>query len=616
MTEIPTAPADGFRAACSADPSDGESWLELATAYFFDGNPKAAEDALREGLAANPASAYLQFNLGNLLLAVGRVDEAEVAFERVCTLDAAHQDAWLQLGSLRYARAAHRAAAAAFRRAAELGGEQELHALRLAGFALADGGLPEDAAVLLADVAGRATDAAHDLPLLSQLLYSRLELCDWHDFSDLAKRCCDLLAEGAVPIEPFTFLLLEQIDSATQLTLSENFCRPLMATKPLPAPKPREGSCARRLRLGYLGDIFQDHATARLSVGVIEHHDRTAFEVHAFSYGTADDGAMRRRLVNSCDQFHDVGGLDARHLAEFIHAREIDILVDLNGWTGNTLTSALAWRPAPVQVNWLGYPATIGSRRLADYLIGDPVVTPLDRAAHYAETLALMPNCYQPNDRKRRIGATATRAVVGLPVRGFVFCCFNRFLKISPDMFRVWCEILRRVPDSLLWLLHGHPTAEDRLRASAAEHGVAAERLVFASHLPQEEHLARLALADLVLDTLPYGAHTTASDALWVGVPVLTQLGETFSGRVAASLLHACGMSELIASTRADYADRAVALATDAVQLEALRARLAVNRLNTPLFDTAGFTSDYEALLGAIWRHHECGALGPVTLRS
>ena len=568
---------------------------------------------MRSGIAAIPDSAQLEFNLGYLLRSSGRDRAAEAAFERACTLDPADQEAWMQLGSLRYARADHRAAATAFQQAAAIDGPGHLLALRLAGFALADGGLPEAAAACLETVVSHCSGEEADLQLLSQLLFCRLELCDWHDRTELVARCRRLLSAGAVPAEPFTFLLLGEITPAEQLDLSQRFCGSLLPPRIL-AARQEVDEPKRRLRIGYLGDIFHEHATARLVTGMIEHHDHDRFEVHAFSYGPEDDGDKRQRWLAACDAFHDLRLLDVPQTAAYIHAQEIDILIDLNGWTGNTRSAALAWRPATVQVNWLGYPATMGSRQLADYLIGDAVVTPPEDAAHYAETLALMPHSYQANDRSRVIGAIPSRRNAGLPEEGFVFSCFNRFLKISDEVFAAWCRILSQVPGSVLWLLDGNAGARVRLVTYAAEHGITAERLIFARHLPQEAHLARLSLADLVLDTFPYGAHTTASDALWCGVPVLTRTGETFSSRVAASLLQACDMPGLVVRNVDEYVHRALSLARDPAAMAELRSRLARNRLQTPLFDTAAFARDFESLLRLIWSDHVAGR-GPRPLR-
>lgn len=588
-------------------PADPDAWSQHAATCHVEGRIDAAEAALRSGIEAFPDSAQLHFNLACLLRETGRGADAETAFATAVALDPSDQEAWLCLGRLRYQRADHRAAADAFERASEIAGPGQAQAYRLAGFALADAGRPAAAARRLEQALALVPAADAGLQLISQLLYCRLELCDWADTASLVARCQQLLGAGAVPVEPFSFLLLDEIGPSEQLALSQAYCAAVLPPAALPARNAASGA-RRRLRIGYFGDIFHEHATARLVTGMIEQHDHTEFEVHAFSYGPDDHGERRRRLLDACDAFHDLRALDVPQTAAYIHQQEIDILIDLNGWTGNTRSAALAWRPATVQVNWLGYPATMGDRRFADYLIGDAVVSPVAEADCYAETLALMPHCYQPNDRTRAIGPVPDRRAAGLPQGGFVFCCFNRPLKISATVFNLWCDILLQVPDSVLWLLEGSAESSANLVNHALGRGIARERLVFAPQLGQEAHLARLSLADLVLDTWPYGAHTTASDALWCGVPVLTRAGRTFSSRVAASLLKTCGLDQLVTLDPADYREYAIRLARDADLLGGLRSRLAANRLHTPLFDTLRFARDFESLLRLIWRDQSAGS--------
>lgn len=601
-----------LRLVCQADPSDDQALSNLGNALLVNGDIAGAEEALRAGLGVNPDNPFLQFNLGNVLSVARRTQEAEAAFLRACELSPADQGAWIRLATLRYGRSDHTGAAEAFLRAAECDGEDKAAAQRLAGFALTDGGRPEEGARMLSEfLAGMPADA-EDLPALSQLLYCRLELCDWSDISDLTGRCRQLLDKGKAPLEPFTFLLLAETSAAEQLALTTTFATGLIPEQILPTDRVRRIDPERRLRIGYLSEIFHDHATAHLMVGALEYHNQAEFEVHAFSYGPPDVGEKRRRLVNACDAFHDVSALEPKLLAERIREEDIDILIDLNGWTGNTRSAALAHRPAPVQVNWLGYPGTLGNRSFADYLIGDPVVTPLDHQPFYAEALALMPNCYQPNDRRRPIADIPTRQQAGLPEGAFVFCCFNRSLKISPQIFDCWCGLLRDVPNSVLWLLSASPAAMTNLVVEAGRRGIDSRRLVFAPHRAQAEHLARLSLADLVLDTFPYGAHTTASDALWAGVPVLTLMGDTFPSRVAASLLDAVGLSGLVTRTLDDYRNLALNMALDTTTLASLRQHLRDNQLDCPLFDTEGFTRDFEFLLRTMWRQYSRGIVAPI----
>lgn len=598
---------DQLTVVCRDQPGNGDAHAALGNALRLAGRTVGAEAMLRAGLANNPENSALYFNLGLVLRQQQRYDESAAAFQRAVELDPGDQETWMQLGIQRYTKSDHAAAAAAFLQAAALGGEVRADAVRLAGFALADAGLPEQAEPLLASLCPPQPEETCDGVLLSQLLFCRLELCDWRRLSDMVLRCKEFVAAGVALGEPFTFQLLQEITPQEQLALTERFARGLIPHQYKPLPPGGDLDPARRLRLGYLSADFHDHAVMRLLAGVLERHNRQAFEIHAFSYGGDDDSDMRRRIVAACDAFHDVSPLAPQALAERIRAERIDILVDLSGWTGNTKTAAMGFRPAPVQVVWLGYSGTLGSRRLADYLIGDEVATPLADQGNFAETLALMPRCCQPNDAGRRIGPSATRAQHGLPECCLVFCCFSRPLKIQPDMFDCWCDLLCGLPGSVLWLLATNTTVQNRLREVAAGRGIDPGRLVFSVPLPPEQHLARLALADLALDTFPFGAHTTASDALWAGVPVLTRMGETFPSRVTASMLGAVGLDDMVCPSLDAYRARALELGRDVTALRALRSRLAASRLASPLFDTVGFAADLDALLRGMWQRHCAG---------
>ena len=373
---------------------------------------------------------------------------------------------------------------------------------------------------------------------------------------------------------------------------------------------PRSG----RLRIGYLSSDFHDHATAYLIAELIERHDRDRFEIHGYSYGADPGGAMRARLVSAFDRFTDIDALSHRAAAARIRADDIDILVDLKGHTHRARPKILAFRPAPVQVNYLGFPGTMGAPFI-DYIVADDFIVPRDRQMLFAEKLAYLPDCYQPNDTRRDIAAAPGRAACGLPAQGFVFCAFNNSFKITPTFFAIWMRLLQQVPGSVLWLLESNALVRRNLSAAAVAAGVDPDRLVFAPILPHGQHLARHRHADLFLDTLPCNAHTTASDALWAGLPVLTCVGETFAGRVAGSIVRAAGLSELVANSPRDYEALALALARDPARLAGIRSRLGAGRANLPLFDMAKRTRDLEALyarMAEIWRSGQPAA--PITL--
>jgi protein O-GlcNAc transferase len=361
-----------------------------------------------------------------------------------------------------------------------------------------------------------------------------------------------------------------------------------------------------RIRVAYLSADFRAHATAFLTAGIFEHHDRSRFDVSAFSYSVNDNSPMRRRLEAAFDRFVDVAGYTDAEIAKLLRQMEIDIAVDLKGYTAEGRPGIFAHRPAPVQAHYLGFPGTMGTD-CVDYLIADRVVIPEDHRCFYPEKIAYLPDTYQCNDRKREIAAHCpSRADAGLP-GGFVFCCFNNSHKITPEMFDIWMRLLGRTEGSVLWLLEDNPAMARNLRAEAKSRRIAPERLIFAPRTLPSAHLARHRLADLFLDTIPYNAHTTASDALWAGLPVLTVLGSAFAGRVAASLLRAAGLPELITVSLDEYEALAFALACDRKRLGAIRTKLQDNRDVCALFDTERMTRSLEAAYLSMWEGSQRG---------
>jgi predicted O-linked N-acetylglucosamine transferase (SPINDLY family) len=367
-----------------------------------------------------------------------------------------------------------------------------------------------------------------------------------------------------------------------------------------------------RIRVGYFSADFCDHPVAHLTAGLFERHDRSKFEVIAFSFGPPVKDAMRTRLEGAFDQFIDVSGKTDREIALLARAQGIDIAVDLMGFTLNSRTGIFAERAAPVQVNYLGYPGTMGADYI-DYLIADLTVVSAVQAQHYHEKIAYLPHTFQVNDSTRKIADQTGdkipgRAALGLPDKGFVFCNFNSSYKLTPNDFDIWMRLLHKVPGSVLWLAGTNPTAERNLRNEASARSVAPERLVFKQYTTLlADHLAQIKLADLFLDSSYFNAHTTGSDALWAGVPVLTRLGVTYASRVAASLLKAVGLPELITTSAPDYEALALVLATDAEKLGTIRQRLAANRLTEPLFDTALTTRHIEAAYTAMCQRYRAG---------
>jgi predicted O-linked N-acetylglucosamine transferase (SPINDLY family) len=372
----------------------------------------------------------------------------------------------------------------------------------------------------------------------------------------------------------------------------------------MPAP-PRHSHPG--IRIAYVSHDFHAHATSFLMAELFELHDRADFSVFGVSFARDDGSAVRRRIAAGCDRFVEMGDKGDYEIARWLREQEVDIAVDLKGYTGFSRPGVFALRPAPIQVSYLGHPGTLGASFI-DYLIADEFLIPPAASAFYAERIAYLPDSYQVNDRKRSVSQVApTRLETGLPAEAFVFCCFNNNWKITAPVFDVWMHLLEAVEDSVLWLLADNQYAVENLRREAVARGMAAERLVFAERMPNDAHLARHRLADLFLDTLPCNAHTTASDALWSGVPIVTCAGRSFPARVAGSLLRAVGLRQLITQSLEEYEALALALARDRETLSALRAQLTHERERLPLFDTPRFCRHLEQAYRHMWRNYRDG---------
>lgn len=450
------------------------------------------------------------------------------------------------------------------------------------------------------DLLARAP-ASDDPALATETLRARMRLCDWRDLPRLQGLVADHAREGGVTT-PFVLLNLPLLTVDDLRDATAAYVARLRQPRPVAAMPRAPG--ARRV-IGYLSADFHAHATAYLIADLLECHDRRRFEIRLYSWGPDDGSAMRARIRQAADAFVEIGDLDDQAAAALLAADGVDIAVDLKGWTEASRSEILAARPAPVQVQWLGYPGTLAAGWI-DYVIADPVVCPPGHDGAYVEKIVRLPDTYQPNDRRRPIGPRPSRARVGLPPTGFVFACMCAAFKIQPDVFAVWMALLRAVPDSVLWLLSGGDS-DDHLRAAAEAADIDPARLVFAPPRPLVFHLARFGLADLSLDTFPYGAHTTASDALWAGVPHLALMGDTFASRVSGSLVRAAGLPELVTGGLDAYHDTALALATQPQALAALRDRLAAGRATCPLFNTPRFTRHLEAAFNEMWILHQEG---------
>jgi predicted O-linked N-acetylglucosamine transferase (SPINDLY family) len=441
------------------------------------------------------------------------------------------------------------------------------------------------------------------------MCFAEREACQWaeHDehLAALAAAAHALPAQAALPSAAFAHVAFSARRDEQLLAAASTARFGAQDIQPFASRRSDWQPGARRLRVGYLSGDFHAHATAFLMAQMLEQHDRSRFEVTLYSYGPADDSAMRSRIEAAGEHFVELRGLSDLDIAQRIRADGIDLLVDLKGHTAKSRFPIFAWRPAPLQISFLGYPGTTGAGWI-DYVIGDRIVTPLDHAPDYTEKIAQLPGCYQPNDRQRRIPQPPSRASQGLPEDALVLCCFNQSYKFSPEVFDSWCRLLRELPHSVLWVLEWNATVLANLKREAAARGVDPARLIGSPRVGSDAHLDRLALADLFLDTWPYNAHTTASDALWAGVPVVSLVGETFASRVGASLLSAVGLPELACPDLATYEATVRVLANDARCRAGLSAHLQQTRDSAPLFDGARFASDIEILyLRMATRHAE-----------
>ena len=599
---------DDARTVCgrivAADPRYAPALHLLGIAARRRGDRVAAIRFLQKAVASAPGFAAAFNDLGNLLMEEGRTAEAIAQYRQAIAIQPAYPEAHNNLGNACQIAGLLEDAVGCYRKALGLS-PAYAEAYRNLGSALRRlGRLGEAVGCFRSAVSlnPRYADA------ITQLVQEVRSLCDWELVDALTAQLVEVVEARSAAVNPFVFLSLET--TARQQFL----CARRWAEEHLDVPgarPPARRAHARpgdRITLGYLSADFQEHATAHLTAELFALHDRSRFRVIGYSYGADDGSPMRRRLANTFDDFVDLETASHAQAAERIRNDGVDILVDLKGYTRDARPTIMAMRPAPIQVSYLGYPGTMGTNAL-DYIIADPFVVPTDQQPNYAESIVHLPDSYQANDSTRPIAERIpTRRECGLPESGFVFCCFNASYKFTPRVFDVWIRLLGAVPGSVLWILASNDLAAGNLKREAeARLAGSAGRLVFAPSLPNPEHLARFAVADLFLDTLPYNAHTLASDALWGGCPVITCSGETFPSRVAGSILRAAGLPELVTESLSSYEALALRLARDPGELGILRRRLQSNRGAVPLFDSHRFTRNLESAFKTIWRRHLAG---------
>jgi protein O-GlcNAc transferase len=591
-----------------ADPGNADAHCYLGMIACQRGRFAEGAERARQSLAHDPHSARAHVLLGRALAALGQHEEALASFDRAIALAAdlarAHghrADLLAQLGR-------NAEAIASYDRALALAPDAVEDWFNRGG-ALTAVGRYEEAIASFKRATALNPQLAHADVLRAPLFLSKLRICDWTNYQQDAAQLLTMIRANEPLSVPFASLLLPCLP-ADQLQCAKRYVQ----DQPMPPPLWRgEIFSHDRIRVAYLSADFREHATSHLAAGLFEQHDRERFEITALSFGEDDGSATRRRVAAAFERFVDVRHNSDQEIAELMRRLEIDIAVDLMGFTKDHRLGVLARRPAPIQVNYLGYPGTMGAG-FVDYLIADSTVIPEEHETYYAERIVRLPGSYQVNDDKRPIAAaTPARHECGLPDDAFVFCCFNNTQKLNPNIFDIWMRVLQAVDTSVLWLLEGGATASANLRAAAEQRGVPGRRLVFAGKVALPDHLARQRLADLFLDTLPYNAHTTASDSLWAGLPVLTQIGPTFAGRVAASLLGTIGLPELVTTGPHEYERRGIELAKNPQMLAAIRRKLAANRVTTPLFETALFARRIEAAFTAMHERHQAG-LAPANI--
>ena len=588
-----------YQKAVAADPKFADAYYNLGIAQGLRGFHLEAIGSFDAALQLRPNQAQYYLNRGNTYQVLRNLDAALLDYNRVIALQPDSIQGYVNRANLRHPALGDKGVQSDFETALRLepNSPEALH--NFAQYLHASNRYEQAVKIL-----EKLYEVFPDLALCD-LLHCKSLIASWPQWDELLFELRVRLAYQQAVARPFG--LMGMLHSETELlTGARNFKKRKFPIRTgLIGAHPH--SPRSKIRIGYLAGEFRQHATSILMTGVFESHDRNRFEVYAFDNGWDDGSELRQRQNAAFHKIIDISKVGDLEAARMIAENEIDILIDLNGFFGAARQGVFAFKPSPVQVSYLGCPGTMGAEYF-DYLIADSSVIPAASEIFYDEKIVRLPHTYQANDSRRKVSGRAfTRAEAGLPAEGFVFCCFNNNYKILPDTFSQWMRILQKVEGSVLWLFVINQDTVLHLRREAEKRGVHPDRLIFAPPIPPPDHLARHRLADLFLDTLPYNAHTTASDALWMGLPLVTQVGTTFPGRVAASLLSALGVPELITRSPEAYEALAVDLATAPTKLKAIREKIISQRATAPLFNTKLFTQHFEQALEAMYQRHQSG---------
>ncbi len=616
-------------------------YADCSTAYQNSGNPERAAAYLNKGLELDENNFLMRFNLGVLQLNSGKELEAAKNFEICSKLNENSMEAWYNFGLCLLKIRRFEPAIASFTKAIEINPEYlaainnranaKKHLRRtssaindyLAALKIDPEYIPalknisscyeikKDYYKCLNSLKKVATLEPTSFDVLCKILCLERQICDWsrdlQRVESLTEQIIQLSERDHSRPAPSTFNILNLIDDPKfQLAATTNYTREKVGNiLRAPFPEYKKPAKNKKIKIGYFSADFHDHATMHLMIKMFELHDKSKFEIIAFSFGPAlFDDPFQNRLKKCVNSYYDVSKKSDLDISNLGRELKLDIGVDLKGHTTDCRPKIFAFGVAPIQISYLGFPGTIGDKNL-DYIIGDKFVTPLDQKELFTESIIQMPHSYQVNDDTKKISRKKiTRQDEGLPENRFIFSCFNNNYKIGPDEFDVWCKILKRVPKSVLWLFESNEIASQNLKKEAKKRGISPDRLIFASRKPVSEHLARHKLADLTLDTFNYNAHTTGSDSLWSGVPIVTKIGKSFPARVGASLLSAVGLEELITHNIKDYEDLAVALAKNKKRLTKIKTNLTKNKAKKPLFNTKQFTQDLENCYINVIKNH------------